>query len=195
MRSSIILSVFMLLAGSFSVFAQETGLFGDDQQPGNRLHQQIVTSIEQGTSEAEAIQASIVDALTEESTILTTDSKIAVSVNINLSGEFYTQMLASNSLIEVTKVLIEENNALASQVVALGTYLYPDFAQEVVNGAILTGVITEEDAITIALASGADPTTITTATAAAAAPVATPPIGAGIGGGGAGGGDTTASTN
>lgn len=192
---SIFIGALMALAGSFTAIAQDSGLFGDDQQPGNKLHEQITISMEQGSQQSDAIRDSIADSLTEESSILDTDSKTAVALNIPLANNFYAQMMASNSLIEVTKVLIEENSDLAGQVVALGTYLYPDFAQEVVDGAALSGVISAEDALVIALASGADPTAISTATAAAAAPAPTAPIGAGIGGGGAGGGDTTASTN
>ena len=104
-------------------------------------------------------------------------------------------MLLTNSLIESVKVLIEENSNLAANVVSIGTYLYPDFAQQVVNGAALSGSIEPNDALAIALASGADPSTVSTATAASGSPTPTSPIGSGIGGGGSGGGDTTASSN
>lgn len=176
--------------------AQDTALFGDEQQPGNKLHQAILLAVETGNDVETAISTSIEEALTEESIILSPDSKSAMSLNKTLSNEFYEQMLSFNSLIEVTKVLIEEFPESAGQVVALGTYLYPDFAQEAVNGAALTGIISSDDALLIALASGADPAVVTSATAASGA-VSAPlsPIGAGIGGGGAGGGDTTASTN
>ena len=192
---SIIASAFVLLIGIVSVSAQEQGIFGDSDQPGTRLHQQIVDQIGAGNDEQAAISESITSALSEESVVLDTSSKSAIALNIELAQTFFNTMLQENSLIEVTKVLLESNSEFAGQVVALGTYLYPDFAQEILDGAMLTGVMSNDDLLAIILASGADPATVSTATAAAAAPVATAPIGAGIGGGGAGGGDTTASTN
>lgn len=192
---SIIASAFLLLVGIANVSAQEQGIFGDANQPGTRLHQQIVDQVANGTEEQVAIDSSLDIALSEESVILDTGSKSAIALNVDLAADFFTAMIQENSLIEATKTLLETNAALAGQVIGLGTYLYPDFAQEILDAAMLTGVISEGDALAIILASGADPTTVTTATAAAGAPAATAPIGAGIGGGGAGGGDTTASTN
>jgi hypothetical protein len=185
----------LVIIGTFSVSAQEQALFGDEQQPGNRLHQYIADLIDNGDETTQAIELAIDTSLTEESTLLDTDAKTAVALDKSLSSSFFALMVENNSLIEVTKILIEESTGIAGQIIALGTYLYPDFAQDILNGAALTGVISDDDAFAIALASGADPTTISTATAAAAAPVAPAPIGAGIGAGGTGGGDTTASTN
>jgi len=192
---SLLISAILLLAGSYTASAQETTVFGDNSQPGTRLHQQIMADVELGNDQQTAIAESIESALQEESTILSPAAKSAVGLNIPMADGFYVQMLAVNSLIEVVKIMIEENSNEAPQIVALGTYLYPDFAQEVIDGAVLTGVISGDDALLIALASGADPTSVSTATAATGAPAPTAPIGAGIGGGGAGGGDTTASTN
>ena len=191
-------SFFIVLAlglVSLTSFAQEPLIFGDEQQPGNRLHTEIVSKISAGQVASEAINESIQVALSEESTVLTPDSKSAMSLNVVLSSDFFAQMIESNSLIEVTKVLIEEYPDAAGQIVSLGTYLYPDFAQEVINGAALTGIISADDALIVALSAGADPTVVSVATAAGAAPAPTAPVGTGLGGGGTGGGDTTASTN
>ena len=105
-------------------------------------------------------------------------------------------MVRVNSLIDVSKTLIEENPDRVIEVITLGVVLYPDFAQEVLDGAALTGVITPDDALIAALQAGADPASVSLATASGAE-VAAPidPIGPGVGAGGTGGGDTTASTN
>jgi hypothetical protein len=78
----------------------------------------------------------------------------------------------------------------------LGVVLYPDFAQEVLDAAVLTGIISPDDALIAALQAGANPASVSLATAAGpAVPQPIEPIGVGIGGGGGGGGDPTASTN
>jgi hypothetical protein len=180
---------------NFVVSAQQQSVFGDAQQPGYKLHQEILSNIALGQNREESIYSTIISAVSEESSILTPEAKSALAFNTKLSSNFYAQMLLTNSLIESVKVLIEENSNLAANVVSIGTYLYPDFAQQVVNGAALSGSIEPNDALAIALASGADPSTVSTATAASGSPTPTSPIGSGIGGGGSGGGDTTASSN
>ena len=191
---SIVIGLVLLMV-NFVVSAQQQSVFGDAQQPGYKLHQEILSNIALGQNREESIYSTIISAVSEESSILTPEAKSALAFNTKLSSNFYAQMLLTNSLIESVKVLIEENSNLAANVVSIGTYLYPDFAQQVVNGAALSGSIEPNDALAIALASGADPSTVSTATAASGSPTPTSPIGSGIGGGGSGGGDTTASSN
>ena len=189
----------VLTMSTFSVFALQfnnASIFGDEVQPGNRLHDVVVLLMEQGRTTPQAISGAIEQSMTEEDTTLTSDAKSAVAFNVPLSNDFYREMVVVNSLIDVTKTLIEENPDKVIEVITLGVVLYPDYAQEVLDGAALTGVITPDDALIAALQAGADPASISVATAAGA-DVAQPidPIGAGVGAGGTGGGDTTASTN
>lgn len=192
----VLVVLFALCYFSSGALAQTAALFGNEQQPGNRLHQDIEAMITAGMDASDAIANGIDASISEQATVLSPDAKSAVAFNLALSNSFYQEMLDSNSLIDVTKVLIEENPSLAVEVITLGIVLYPEFAQEVLDGAVLTGVISPDDALVAALQAGADPTLVTLATAAGAdAPSPIAPIGGGIGGGGAGGGDTTASTN
>ena len=189
----------LLTLSAFSVFAQQVNtatLFGDEKQPGNRLENVVVQLMEQGRTTPEAISDAIDQSMTEDDTTLTVDAKSAVAFNVPLTNDFYREMVVVSSLIEVTKTLIEESPDKVIEIITLGVVLYPDFAQEVLDGAALTGVITPDDALIAALQAGADPAGISLATAAGA-DVAPPidPIGGGVGAGGTGGGDTTASTN
>ena len=189
----------LLTLGAFSAFAQQinsANLFGDEVQPGNRLHDVVVQLMVSGRTTPQAISGAIDQSMTEDDTTLTPDAKSAIAFNVTLSNDFYREMVVFNSLIDVSKTLIEENPGKVIEVITLGVVLYPDFAQEVLDGAALTGVITPDDALIAALQAGADPASVSLATAAGAI-VAEPidPIGGGIGAGGSGGGDTTASTN
>lgn len=189
----------LITLGAFSAVAQQinnASLYGDEVQPGNRLHDVVVQLMISGRTTPQAISGAIDLSMTEEDTTLTPDAKSAIAFNVLLSNDFYREMVVVNSLIDVTKTLIEENPGKVIEVITLGVVLYPDFAQEVLDGAALTGVITPDDALIAALQAGADPASVSLATAAGAA-VSEPvdPIGGGIGAGGTGGGDTTASTN
>jgi hypothetical protein len=196
----VLMAMMLSVVTAFSVNAQDAGpsLFGDKDQPGNRLHNNIQEQVDAGTDISEAIKASIDSSLTDEDNTLNGESKSAVAFDLPLANQFYAEMTRSNSLIEVTKVLIESNADKAVHVITLGAVLYPDFAQEVFDGAALTGVMNNDDILVAMLQAGVDPSTVSDATAAgtAAAPaVGIVPLGAGIGAGGTGGGDTTASTN
>lgn len=174
-----------------------TSIFGDEVQPGNRLHENVVLLVDAGETTTQAIAKAIESSMTEEDTTLTPDAKSVIAFNVPLSNDFYREMVQVNSLIDVTKVLIEESPAKTIEIITLGIVLYPDFAQEVLDGAALTGAITPEDALVAALQAGADPSAVSTATAAGTAIETGPisPVGIGIGAGGGGGGDTTASSN
>lgn len=196
----VVLATVLTVMTTFGAIAQESGaFFGDQNQPGSRLHANILQLVENGSERPSAVKGALDTSLTDESSTLTGEAKAAVAFDIPLANGFYNEMLESNSLIEVVKVLVETTPEKAVQVITLAVVLYPDFAQEVFDGAALTGVMLPEDILVAALQAGADPTTISDATAAgatAAGPLASiVPLGAGIGAGGTGGGDTTASTN
>jgi hypothetical protein len=194
-------TLLILCAISFAGYANltlaTTSIFGDSDQPGNRLHENVIGLTDKGNSTSSAIAVAIDFSLTEEDTTLTPKARSAVGFNVNLSNAFYREMVQLNSLIDVTKVLIEESPDKTIEVITLGIVLYPDFAQEVLDGAALTGAISPEDALVAALQAGADPSSVSTATAAGSVIDTGPisPVGIGIGAGGSGGGDTTASTN
>ncbi|MGB3725234.1 MAG: hypothetical protein WA981_05665 [Glaciecola sp.] len=195
----IFLAALLSVVSAFGVHAQERAIFGDDDQPGTRLHTNIATMVESGTPQSNAIVEAIQLSMTENDTTLTGEAKAAVAFDVDIANEFYEEMVAANSLIEVTKVLVENNPSKAVHVITLGAVLYPSFAQEVFDGAAISGAMNPDDVLVALLQAGADPTLVSSATAAgatAAGPVATiVPLGAGIGAGGTGGGDTTASTN
>jgi hypothetical protein len=188
----------LLSVSAFSAIAQQvdnTYLFGDEVQPGNRLHDAVVQLMDNGSPTPQAISGAIVQSMTEDDTTLPPGAKSAVAFNVPLSNGFYREMVVVNSLIEVTKTLIEEHPDRVIEVITLGIVLYPDFAQEVLDGVALTGIMTLDDALIAALQAGADPSSVSLATASGVVARPVIPIGAGIGSGGAGGGDTTASTN
>lgn len=171
-----------------------TNLFGDEQQPGNRLHDEIVLLYTNG--DKEAIARAIDISLEADNTILGGEAKQAVAFDVAHANQFYVYMTQYNSLIEVTKRLMEAKPEMAVHTITLGVVLYPDYAQEIYDGAALTGIMNSDDLLVALLQAGADPTSISDATAAAGgAPAVIAPLGAGIGAGGTGGGDTTASTN
>ncbi|MFT6085194.1 MAG: hypothetical protein ACJAWT_000220 [Glaciecola sp.] len=193
-----ILCAVLLSVSAFSAIAQQvdnTYLFGDEVQPGNRLHDAVVQLMDNGSPTPQAISGAIVQSMTEDDTTLPPGAKSAVAFNVPLSNGFYREMVVVNSLIEVTKTLIEEHPDRVIEVITLGIVLYPDFAQEVLDGVALTGIMTLDDALIAALQAGADPSSVSLATASGVVARPVIPIGAGIGSGGAGGGDTTASTN
>lgn len=195
----IVTCALLVSLSAFTVFAQQintASLFGDEVQPGNRLHDVVIRLMESGSTTPQAISGAIDQSMTKDDTTLTPDAKSAVAFNVTLSNAFYREMVVVNSLIDVTKTLIEEYPDRVIEVITLGVVLYPDFSQEVLDGAALTGVITPDDALIAALQAGADPSRVSVATAAGTA-VSQPvqPIGSGVGAGGTGGGDTTASSN
>lgn len=197
------ISILLSLSLSFGLvgisFAQSSGqvFFGDDNQPGNRLHGNIVELIDNGLSKKNAINDAIDKALTYQDNTLPGEAKSAVAFDLPIANQFYDQMLDANSLIDVTQILINMHPEKIVHVITLGVILYPEFAQEVFDGAALTGLMDLDDILIAVLQAGADPTTVSAATAAGTqqTPTEAIPLGTGIGAGGTGGGDTTASTN
>ena len=194
-----LISFHALVSFAFAQITITTNLFGDETQPGNRLHDEIVLLHENG--EQNAIAIAIEESIQGESTMLGGEAKQAIAFDIPHANFFYVNMTEFNSLIEVTKRLIESKPEMAIHTITLAVVLYPDFAQEIYDGAALTGVLNNDDLLIAMLQAGADPSTFVDATAAgistATGPVVAtiPPLGSGIGAGGTGGGDTTASTN
>lgn len=194
------LVVILVAMSCVSVFAQTDGnnYFGDKDQPGNRLHSNIMTLIDAGYELQPAISEAIDNSLSDSDNTLNGESKSAVAFDIPLANDFYTQMVNINSLIDVTIGLIQQHPDKTVHVITLGVVLYPDFVQEVFDGAALSGTMHPDDILIAALQAGADPSRVSAATAAGASvepPVFALPLGAGIGAGGTGGGDTTASSN
>jgi hypothetical protein len=197
---SSLLILWLVAAVVTNLAAQTSGnhYFGDKDQPGNRLHIKIMELVDAGIVTHQAINDAINTSLTNIDNTLTGEAKSAVAFDLPLANQFYDEMVQVNSLIDVSKTLIELNNDKAVHIITLGIVLYPEFAQEVFDGAALTGVMDLNDILVAALQAGADPSRVSVATAAGFATLAPPaatPLGAGIGAGGTGGGDTTASTN
>ncbi|WP_371194961.1 hypothetical protein [Glaciecola sp. SC05] len=194
-----VVGMFALVSTATAQIAFTSNLFGDEEQPGNRLHDQIII-IYTGGDEA-AIARAIDISLEDDNTILGGEAKQAVAFDVEHANAFYVEMTQSNSLIEVTKRLIEARPEMVVHTITLGVVLYPDYAQDIYDGASLTGVMENDDLLVAMLQAGADPSSFVDATATgnitAAGPVTATiaPLGAGIGAGGSGGGDTTASTN
>ncbi|WP_395340680.1 hypothetical protein PN836_017445 [Ningiella sp. W23] len=214
----------MFAASAHARLAYTESLFGNDEQPGHRLHGNIVSLyLNDSLSEQAAIDSAVEKSLEDDSNILNVDAKVTVASDSGLAKTFYELMTEHNSLIEVTKRLVEAQPEQAQATIRLGVALYPDFAQEIYDGVAITGIL-DSDELTIAmLDANADPALFGEATATGnELPVELPPtdgfdalaaaavsddflaalsvqdidpLGAGIGGGGTGSGDDTASDN
>lgn len=186
-----------IIIATFNSYAQDdSGFFGDVQQPGSVIQKAILEKIDSGEDRSESISKVINESLGQNATALEASAKAVLAFDLLVANSFFEEMISSNSLIEVTKILSETFPEKAIHIVTLGVTLYPDFAQEVYDGALLSGVLTADDALIAAVQAGADPTAISNPTASGPVPtIGVIPLGAGIGAGGTGGGDTTASTN
>ncbi|MGQ8365247.1 hypothetical protein [Glaciecola sp. 1036] len=197
-RRNFLLFVFVIFSGISVAQEPVSSPFGDPSQPGTNLHSEILASIENGKQAQPAVNDAIASSLEETATIVDAESKSILAFDLPHAQAFFLEMIESNSLLEVIKVVTEEFPEKAVQTITLGVTLYPDYAQEVYDGAALAGVMSPEDILIAAIQAGANPANVSDATAAgpAAGPdVAVTPLGAGVGAGGTGGGDTTASTN
>lgn len=197
--SSVLVSVCLF---AFTATAQDTAnilLFGNSNQPGYSLHQSTVDLIEQGQSVDFASRSVLYDAVSDGTSTLPDAAKTSLKLNNTISLGFISAMVEYNDLFMVTKTLIENYPASASEIVGLSVSLYPEYAQLAIDAATITGEINAEDALIAAISAGADPANVSSATASgpsAGAIVAAPvPLGAGIGSAGSGGGDSTASNN
>lgn len=173
--------------------------FGDPTQPGYQVQVEIFTLVAQGMAIDEATNKVVQQIVNDEDGMIGGEANRMVSLDVPVSTQFIGEISRVTNLTEATKLSIETVPDRVRDIITLGVVLYPDYAQDIINAAALTGEISDEEALIVAIAAGADPTTVSTATASgtatgtiAAIPV---PLGSGVGAGGAGGGDTTASTN
>lgn len=196
---STLLMLGIMLSAATSALAQDTSKnnLPDEDQAGKKLQTNIMTLVNDGRPIREAVSTAIDDSLTEANNTLKSQTKAALALDIPLANQFYIEMIKSNSIFDVSKILIELNPSKAAHVITLGISLYPSFANEVFKGAALTGIIEPNDILVAALQAGADPNNISVTKALFSINI-TPipkPIGAGIGAGGTGSGDTTISVN
>lgn len=173
--------------------------FGDPSQPGYQIQTEIFTHVAQGLTIEEATLKVVNQIVNDENSIVGGEANRMISLDVPISTQFIGEISRTTNLTDATKLSIETVPGSVENIISLGVVLYPDYAQDIINAAALTGEIADQDALLLAIAAGADPTTVSTATASgpaagaiAAAPI---PLGSGVGAGGAGGGDTTASTN
>jgi hypothetical protein len=185
--------------------------YGDVQQPGYRFQTEISKLLSE--------DATIVDSTAGQSILdnLTTPDLINIANNFGFSAEaitlilenrnialaFVLAMRSENDLAAVTRTFFEDVAYVDMEevLIKLGVYLYPDFAQVILDvAAEFTDDISVNDAYgaaIVALGPEFDISTLLAGTAAGpAAFVATSnPLGVGNGAGGPGGGDTTGSPN
>jgi len=191
--------VVMLHVNAFAQLAVDSLMvFGNEQQPGSRMMQAINDRIIQGNAIDDSINAVIRSALYDEnSELLSALAKDAMAADLPSSVLFLQSMKQTNNLFEATKLAIESQPQAIVSLIDISVALYPDFAQDVINAAVMTGEMDPNAALIAAIAAGADPTSVSEATAVGGTVATTisGPIGLGLGAGGAGGGDPSASTN
>ncbi|WP_150140579.1 hypothetical protein [Candidatus Enterovibrio escicola] len=164
--------------------------------PGYKVIQEIEGAIDSGEDESAAVQNTLVKLSASEDETLTIAQKDVLSSYMEVGKAFFNTLIGGSELFEATFASIEELPASAGDVITVAVTFFPEQAGEILAAAALTGEITQEDAIALALLAGANPEDVSTETAAGGDITAVPaPLGAGVGAGGAGGGDTTASTN
>jgi pyrimidine operon attenuation protein/uracil phosphoribosyltransferase len=171
-------------------------IYGNQNQSGTRVHQAINDLVLRGTPEKISILSVIDQAIANEAVNLLSPAALT-STRRNKATilAFMANMVEVNDLFPATKLSIEDKPDDTVNIINVGVVLYPDFAQEVINAAVITGEIDSNEALLAALAAGADPTTVSEATAAGGAiSRAGLPID-GIGGGGNGNDDPSASNN
>lgn len=175
----------------------DISLYGNQNQSGSRVHQAINELIQQGTPLNIAIPIVIERVIEDEATsILSSPAYYSVRQFKDIALGLMGNILASNDLLTASKSLIEDNPEDIINIINVGVALYPDFAQEVINAATMTGEIDPNEALLAAIAAGADPSTVSEATAAGgviddfgALPFA------GLGGGGSGDQEISVSNN
>lgn len=193
-------SLFMPVANAQQVITEvipeQVLLFGNEQQAGYTIHVEVVHEMDNDQPLNQASETVIDKLSSEGDTRLNATTKRVMAADKAITLSFVSTMVTLNNLFETTKTTIETFPDDTIDIMTLAVTLYPNFAQEIVDAAAMTGEITPEEALLAAIAAGADPTTVSAATAAGGnVNVTATPTGTGIGAGGAGGGDTTASSN
>lgn len=178
----------------------EYSFYGTPDQPGYQIQVAIFNRVEQGFALEQAAQQTIKDIVDSNNIISDALAMAAIYERPSLAEAFVLQIAQSTQLLEATKLTMENNPGQLNSIIGLGVTLYPEFTRDIITAAALTGEVSEEDAILVAIAAGADPTLLALSTAAGSnvpglASFSAVPLGSGIGAGGTGGGDTTASTN
>ncbi len=192
----LIISILVMCSISFNALAQN--VYSDTSQPGSLLYDDILEVVYQGYTNKQAINFVIAQSITANDDTLTLKTKSGIAFDIPLAEVFYQHMLDEKSLINVTKILIESFPDKIIQIVTLSVVLYPDFAQEVLDGLAITGISITDDIVVAAAQAGAD-TNIMTSNLDASSVVQnaylSKPLGTGVGSGGTGAGDATVSSN
>ena len=174
----------------------KVSLYGNKDQSGHRVHQAIHDLVLQGTPVKVAIVNVINNAIANEGNNLLSSAALKSTRNHKPTVlAFMANMVAANDLFPATKSSIEDKPEDVLNIINVAVVLYPDFAQEVINAAAITGVIDPNEALLAAIAAGADPTTVSEATAAGGAVNGAGLPFDGLGGGGNGNGDISASPN
>ena len=140
--------------------------YGNQNQPGTRLHQQIQSLMQNGDALIISSELVVNKSLIESSAVLSSSATITVNADKRSTIEFMRNMVATNSLFEATKATIESTPEKIIHIINLVIALYPKFAKEVVYAAIMTGKMKPEQALIAAINAGADPTIVGEATAA-----------------------------
>ncbi|MEP7704233.1 hypothetical protein [Paraglaciecola sp. 25GB23A] len=174
----------------------KVSLYGNKDQSGTRVHQAVNDLLLQGTPVKAAILNVINSALANEGANLLSSAALNTTKNHKPTVlAFMTNMVAANDLFPATKLSIENKPEDVLNIINAGVVLYPDFAQEVINAAVMTGEIDPNEALLAAIAAGADPTTVSQATAAGGNVAGAGQPFNGLGGGGAGNDTLSASNN
>lgn len=178
--------------------ASQVTLVGDPTQPGYQIQSRLFELVETSDTLEQALARLRVE-IEDGGELVSSLISQSIGLDYALFEGFLLEITNLRNLSEATQSVIIEEPEKVSEVVTLAVLLFPDLAQDVINAAAFTGELSGDDALVLALAAGADPTTVSAATAAgpaAGAVAAAPnPVGGGVGAGGTGGGDTTASPN
>lgn len=166
-------------------------------QAGKRLHNSMVELMGHGHSVNTAINKAIKAFIKSEDNSITAQSKAAVAFDTLLTKQFYGEMIETDSLIDVTKLLIEAYPDKIERIITLSIALYPHLANDVMEGAALSGTMSLEDILITALQAGADLNSIAPPVhrATIVVPPLAIPLGPGIGSDGNGSSHTTTPTN
>lgn len=196
---TVFLVIFSVIA-NFAIAQDEIAgvvVFGNQNQPGTRVHKEIQSLMLNGETLIISSESVINNALAETSVLFSPLAAQAINADKLTTIEFMRNMITSNSLFEATKASIESTPENIISIINITVSLYPDFAQDVINAAVMSGEMDSNTALIAAISAGADPATISEATAAGGNVASTlaAPVGVGVGAGGTGGGDATASTN
>jgi hypothetical protein len=176
--------------------------YGDPTQPGYQIQLTIFQLVEQGMSLDLAVNQIITQINSDDSTLIGGEAKRLIRIDTAIAILFIGEIARLNGIIDATKESIVQLPSSLQEFMNLGFVLYPDYAQDIITAATLTGEITGEEALLVAINAGVDPTTVSSATAAGGDNQTAnvfialfTPVGSGTGAGGAGGGDTTVSPN